>query len=492
MEASIPRGGVRTRFAPSPTGYMHVGGLRTALYAYLIAKKAGGAFILRIEDTDASRFVEGAVAGIYSALRGAGLEWDEGPQTGGPCAPYAQSKRRALYRPYADLLCERGYAYYCFCGHISRDERRDAQRPEQPSETRDPCRDTPREEAARRVSGGESHVIRMKAPREGTTSFRDEIFGDITVENTSLDDMVLIKSDGMPTYNFANVVDDHLMGVTHVVRGSEYLSSAPKYNLLYGALGWDAPVYMTVSPIMRDKRNKFSKRHGDATYDDLLAQGYMPAAIVNYIALLGWSPGGEREIFTLSELIKAFDVKGISKSPAIFDPEKLAYFNGSHIRSMTPDEFAAAAEPYIRRAVTSPDISVPEIAEILQPRCERLTEISEKIDFIERLPDYSLELFEHKKSKCDAAVALDMLLSALVVFQTAPDWARDTIRSELTALADSLGVKSSTLMWPVRIAVSGRAATPGGAVEICRILGRSETLRRVGAAIERLSSEVSI
>jgi glutamyl-tRNA synthetase len=467
---------------------MHVGGLRTALYAYLIAKKSGGAFILRIEDTDASRFVEGASDAIYNALRGAGLEWDEGPHTGGPSAPYIQSERKELYRPYAELLCERGYAYYCFCGHISHDERRGAP-PPQPSapEAQDPCRDAPPDEMARRAAGGESHVIRLKAPREGTTSFHDEIFGGITVENASLDDMVLIKSDGMPTYNFANVVDDHLMGVTHVVRGSEYLSSAPKYNLLYDALGWEIPVYITVPPIMRDKHNKLSKRRGDATYDDLLEQGYLPEAIVNYIALLGWSPGGERELFTLPELIEAFDIKGISKSPAIFDAEKLAYFNGSYIRSMPSGEFAAAAEPYIRRAVTSPDISVPEIAEILQPRCERLTDIPGKIDFIERLPEYGLELFEHKKSKCDATVALDMLLSALIVFQTAPDWAGDTIRSELTALAENLGVKTATLMWPVRIAVSGRAVTPGGAVEICRILGRYETLRRVGAAIEKLS-----
>jgi glutamyl-tRNA synthetase len=471
---------------------MHVGGLRTALYAYLIAKKEGGTFILRIEDTDSARFVEGAAEGIFSSLRGASLEWDEGPLVGGPAAPYTQSERKELYRPYAELLCDSDKAYYCFCEHISHDERRaDTQTVPAPV-TSDPCRDLPRGEAVRRAADGGSHVIRMKAPREGTTSFRDEIFGVITVENASLDDMVLIKSDGMPTYNFANVVDDHLMGVTHVVRGSEYLSSAPKYNLLYDAFGWDIPVYITVPPIMRDKHNKLSKRHGDASYGDLLEQGYLPGAIVNYIALLGWSPGGERELFTLPELIEAFDIGGISKSPAIFDLEKLTYFNGSYIRSMTPGEFSAVAEPYIRRAVTSPDISVPEIAELLQPRCERLPEIPGKLGFIEQLPYYDLRLFEHKKSKCDASVALDMLLSALVVFQTAPDWSPDTIRSELTALADSLQVKNATLMWPVRIAVSGMEVTPGGAVEICRILGRYETLRRVGAAIERLSAEVSI
>jgi glutamyl-tRNA synthetase len=467
---------------------MHVGGLRTALYAYLIARKAGGAFILRIDDTDGARYVKDATDIIFSTLRDAGLNWDEGPDTGGPAAPYVQSERKSLYRPYAELLCERGAAHYCFCeraGHGGREF-------DDPGETPvavDPCRALAREEAQARVKSGEKHIIRMSAPREGETVYTDVIFGEITVENKTLDDMVLLKSDGMPTYNFANVVDDHLMGVTHIVRGSEYLSSAPKYKLLYGALGWEPPVSVTVPLIMRDKHNKLSKRRGDATYNDLIEQGYLPAAIVNYVALLGWSPGGERELFTLSELCEEFDTGGISKSPAIFDVEKLTHFNGLYIRAMAPDEFAAVAEPYIRRAVTSPDVSVSELAAILQPRCERLTDIYEKLDFLDSLPDYSLELFEHKKSGCDARVALDMLLAALIAFQSAPDWTLGTILSELTRLAESLAVKPATLMWPVRVALSGKKVTPGGAVEICRILGRYETLGRIGAAIERLSAE---
>jgi glutamyl-tRNA synthetase len=461
--------------------------MRTALYAYLLAKSMGGKFFLRIEDTDRARLVEGAAEAIPATLRGAGLLFDEGPDIGGPAAPYVQSERREFYRPYAELLCERGAAYYCFCGHVDH-EGRDHAEHGLVSREEDPCRALPYAQGKRRAEA-EAHVVRMKAPREGTTTFHDEVFGDVTVENASLDDMVLLKSDGLPTYNFANVIDDHLMGTTHVLRGDEYISSAPKYTLLYKALGWDEPVYITVSRIMRDERHKLSKRHGDPTYEDLLGEGFLPEAIINYIALLGWSPGGERELYTLAELEEVFSVKGISKSPALFDKAKLRHFNAEYIRAKAPGDFAALAEPYIRQAVKTPDVSIPEIAAILQPRCERLADIGDMIGFIDRLPDYSAEMFVHKKSKCDKSVALDMLLEALIAFQNAPDWAEGTIRAELAGIAERHGVKNATVMWPVRVAVSGMAVTPGGAVELCRILGRYETLGRVGAAIERLSAE---
>ena len=488
MEAKIPKGKVRSRFAPSPTGYMHVGGLRTALYTYLIAKKQGGAFILRIEDTDTARFVEGATDIIIRTLRGVGLNYDEGPDVGGPVGPYIQSERKALYRPYAEHLCEKGAAYYCFCKHVAHDEREHADLGLVSVEA-DPCRDLPYEEALQRVSAGEEHVIRLKTPRDGTTSFEDLIFGKITVENKTLDDMVLLKGDNLPTYNFANVIDDHLMGITHVVRGSEYLSSAPKYNLLYDAFGWEIPVYITVSPIMRDAQHKFSKRHGDPSFEDLLEQGYVTDAIINYVALLGWSPGGERELFTLSELTEAFDLKGISKSPAIFDAEKLKYFNAEYIRAMAPDEFAEIAGPYIRQSVTNPSIDVGEVAELLQPRCEKLTEIPEKVDFFDALPAYDIDLYTHKKSKTNEEVSRAMLEAVRPVLEQLGDWSQQTLHDTLIGLTEKLEVKKATLLWPLRIAAAGKAVTPGGAVEICRILGREETLNRIDAGIKKLRGE---
>ena len=490
LEAKIPHGGVRTRFAPSPTGYMHVGGLRTALYAYLVAKKDGGTFILRIEDTDTARFVEGATEIIKDTLRGAGMQYDEGPDIGGSCAPYTQSERRELYRPYAELLCEKGAAYYCFCeakGHEgSEPDTTGDGSPGAYSLEDDPCRDLPYQDSKRRADAGEPFVVRMKAPREGTTTVSDLVFGEVTTQNKTLDDMVLLKRDGLPTYNFANVVDDHLMGITHVLRGSEYISSAPKYNLLYSAFGWEIPLYITVSPVMRDAQHKLSKRHGDPTYDDLLSQGYLPDAVLNYVALLGWSPGGERELFTLPEMIEVFTIDGISKSPAIFDLEKLNYFNSEYIRALTPEAFAEKARPYIRSAVKNEDISVQAIATILQARCEKLSDIPEKIDFFDSLPDYSTELFIHKKSKTDESISLDMLKAAQSVLKALPEWTSEGIHDMLINLAEKLGVKNATLMWPVRIAISGKAVTPGGAVEICWILGRDETLRRIFAGIEKL------
>ena len=484
MEAKIPKGKVRTRFAPSPTGYMHVGNLRTALYTWLIARNAGGTFILRIEDTDQGRLVEGATDVIYRTLAECGLDHDEGPDVGGPVAPYIQSQRRDTYGKYARLLAEKGHAYYCFCEKSeSEEDSGDFAR------AADPCRDLPLDEALARVEAGEPYVIRQKIPQEGSTTFHDAIFGDITVENKTLDDQVLLKRDGLPTYNFANVIDDHLMGITHVVRGSEYLSSAPKYDLLYRAFGWDVPVYVHCSPVMRDAQNKMSKRHGDPSYEDLRAQGFLTEAILNYVALLGWSPRGdiaEQEVFSLQELAKAFDLAGMSKSPAIFDIEKLTHFNAIYLRAMAPEAFADVARPYIRQAVQREDISADDIAALLQARCEKLTDIPEKVDFFQALPEYDAELFTNKKSKTNAEVSKAMLEAAIPMLRQLPDWTQDAIHDGLVELAAKLEVKNATLMWPVRIAAAGKAVTPGGAVEICRILGREETLKRLELGLEKL------
>ncbi len=485
MEAKIPRGKVRTRFAPSPTGYMHVGNLRTALYTWLIARSAGGTFILRIEDTDQGRLVEGATEVIYRTMAECGLDHDEGPDVGGPVAPYIQSERRDTYGKYAELLVERGGAYYCFC-----EKAESAEDSGEFDRADDPCRDLPLDVAKARVAAGEPYVIRQRIPREGSTTFTDASFGDITVENKTLDDQVLLKRDGLPTYNFANVIDDHLMGITHVVRGSEYLSSAPKYNLLYQAFGWEVPTYVHCSPVMRDAQHKMSKRYGDPSYEDLKAQGYLTPAILNYVALLGWSPRGERaeqEFFTMDELVSAFDIAGISKSPAIFDLEKLKYFNANYIRAMSAEAFAAAAEPYIRQAVKNEAYSAREIAALLQARCERLTDIPEKLDFFDALPAYDAELFTNKKSKTNADVSSGMLQAVSPVLSALPDWEMETIHGALVALAEKLGVKNATLMWPLRIACAGKTVTPGGAVEICRILGREETLRRIALGLEKLA-----
>ena len=470
---------MRTRFAPSPTGYMHIGNLRTALYAYLIAKKHSGTFILRIEDTDMARFVEGATEIIIDTLKIAGLHYDEGPDIGGPVAPYTQSERKAVYRTYAQLLCDKGAAYYCFCDSDDNDSY-------SAEIVDDACRGISYEEALTRIETGATYAIRMKAPREGETTVHDMVFGEITVQNKTLDDMIMLKRDGMPTYNFANVIDDHLMGITHVLRGSEYISSAPKYNLLYSAFGWEVPSYITVSPIMRDAQNKLSKRNGDPTYDDLLRQGYLPDAVLNYIALHGWSPGGEREKYTLADLLEVFDVSGISRSPAIFDINKLNYFNSEYIRALAPDDFTKLAQPYIMKAIQNENISIGAVASILHARCEKLSDIPGKIDFFDSLPDYPVDLFTHKKSKTDETVSLAMLREAHAALEVLPEWESGVIHSTLSSLAQTLGVKNATLMWPVRIAVSGRAVTPGGAVEICWILGREETLTRIAAGIEKL------
>lgn len=480
-EKRIPKGKVRTRFAPSPTGYMHVGNLRTALFTYLIARHNDGTFILRIEDTDQGRLVEGATEIIYNTMKVCHLEHDEGPDVGGPVGPYIQTERRPLYKEYAELLITKGHAYRCFCEKCESEEdsgnfNREA----------DPCRFLSIEDSEARAAAGEPYVIRQKIPAEGTTTFTDEIYGEITVENNTLDDQVLLKRDGLPTYNFANVIDDHLMGITHVVRGSEYLSSAPKYNLLYDGFGWDIPKYVHCSPVMRDSTHKMSKRHGDPSFEDLLAQGYLTDAIINYVALLGWSPGGEQEIFSMDELKQVFDMKNISKSPAIFDINKLKYFNTQYIHSMSAEEFAAVSEPFIRQAVKNPDYDAAYISGLLQQRTEVLTDIPEKLDFFDELPEYSTELFINKKSKTDIDVSLSVLSDIKTVFEAIDDWNEDSIHSALISYAEKMEFKNAKVMWPVRIAVAGKAVTPGGAVEICKILGKDETIRRMNIAIAKL------
>ncbi len=485
MEARIPKGEVRTRFAPSPTGYMHVGNLRTALYTYLIARHQGGKFLLRIEDTDQGRLVEDAVEIIYRTLRQCGLTWDEGPDVGGPVGPYIQTARRDLYGKYAQLLIEKGGAYRCVC---TKERLEELHRQDPTAKYDGRCANLSQEEIDEKLAAGVPYVIRQRIPREGTTTFTDVVFGEITVPNDTLDDNVLIKSDGLPTYNFANVVDDHLMGITHVVRGSEYLSSAPKYNLLYEAFGWEIPTYVHCAPVMRDAQHKMSKRHGDPSYEDLIAEGYLSEAVVNYVALLGWSPGGEREIYALPELVDIFDLKGISKSPAVFDPVKLRWMNGEYIKAMAPDAFYEAAEPYLRQAVKNPAIDLRAVAALVQSRCEVLTDLAERVDFLDAVPDYDAQLYVHKKSKSTLESALDALRSALPVLEALETWDNDSLFAALAALAAEKGVKNAVILWPVRVAVSGKASTPGGATELCALLGKEESLCRLRAGVDKLAS----
>ena len=482
---------VRTRFAPSPTGYMHVGNLRTALYAYLTAKHAGGTFILRIEDTDQERYVDGAVDVIYDTCREAGLLWDEGPDVGGPAGPYVQSERMGLFKQYAEQLVADGKAYYCFCTN----ERLDALHAEQRARGEMThydgcCRDLPAEEVRRRLAAGEPYVIRQKIPRTGVTGFDDLVYGHIEVNNSEMDDQILIKSDGMPTYNFANVVDDHLMGITHVIRGSEYLSSTPKYNLLYEAFGWEIPAYIHCPPVMKDAQNKLSKRNGDASYQDLIAKGCLPQAILNYICLLGWSPKGEyaeREIFTLPELVEIWDPAGISKSPAIFDPLKLRAINAEYIRRLTPEEFAAKAGPWIDQAVHCP-VNKALLCANLQPRCEMFSDIPPQIDFFDALPDYDLSLYANKKQKTTPASALEALTALeLLLSDEGTDYAdRDGLFDACKALAERMEHKNGWLLYPLGIALSGKQRTPGGGVDLACMMGREKTVERLHAAIARL------
>lgn len=482
---------IRTRFAPSPTGYMHIGNLRTALYTYLIAKKGNGKFILRIEDTDQERYVEGAVDIIYRTLRTVGLNWDEGPDVGGPVGPYIQSERMGLFKQYAEELVAKGEAYYCFCDKDRLTELKAVQEASGVNPMYDRhCRNLSKEEIDEKLKAGIPYVIRQKIPETGTTTFHDELYGDITVDNSTLDDQILLKTDGMPTYNFANVVDDHLMGITHVVRGNEYLASAPKYNLLYKAFGWEVPTYIHVEHIMKDKHNKLSKRNGDASFEDLMAKGYLSEAVINYIALLGWAPKGEREIFTLEELIQEFDINGLSKSPAIFDPLKLKAINGEYIRKLTPEKFFEYARPYIEETVKRADVDLSKISALLQNRTEVFADIPEQVDFIDAMPDYELSLYENKKMKTNAdtaLVALEASLPALEAIDEA-DWKFDNIHDKLFELIAKLEVKNGYILWPVRVAISGKQFTPGGAFEIAEIIGKADTIARMKRSIEMLKN----
>lgn len=482
---------VRTRFAPSPTGFMHVGNLRTALYEYLIAKSQGGTFVLRIEDTDQERFVEGAVDIIYNTLRQVGLKHDEGPDIGGEYGPYVQSERKDLYLPYAQQLVREGKAYYCFCTK----ERLESLHAEGDGEFGGydrHCRNLPQEEVDRLLAAKTPYVIRQKMPLEGSTTFEDAVYGSITIENKELEDQILIKSDGYPTYNFANVVDDHLMHITHVVRGCEYLSSTPKYNLLYEAFGWEVPTYVHLPLIMGKNEDgsvsKLSKRHGSTGFADLVREGYLPQTIVNYIALLGWCPKENRELFTLEELAQNFSIDGISKSPAVFDYDKLTWFNGEYIRAMSQKDFIEASMPYFRQVFPEGELNWPVLATILQPRVTKLTQIPEMIEFFKTLPDYPVDYFINKKSKTNLENSAEMLRQAIPALEAVSDWSEQALHDTLMQLAQKLEVKNGTLLWPVRIAAAGMLVTPGGAIEILAILGRGEALRRLRVGLDKLTA----
>lgn len=480
---------IRTRFAPSPTGYMHIGNLRTALYAYLVAKKdPEGVFILRIEDTDQGRLVEGATDIIYETMQACGLKHDEGPDNGGDFGPYVQSERvrSGLYLKYAKDLIHRGGAHYCFCDEEMIQAQRELQEARGESfKYDDPCKLLSVEEAEARIEAGEKFVIRQTIPETGTTSFDDEVFGHITVDNSTLDEQVLIKSDGFPTYNFANVIDDHLMGITDVVRGMEYLSSTPKYNLIYNAFDWDIPRYIHCPPVMKDEHSKLSKRNGDASFQDLVAKGYLPGAILNYIALLGWSPEEEKEIFSLDELVQAFNVKHIGTSGAIFDPEKLKWVNGMWLRNMSLDEYEELVKPYILQAVKG-DFDLKKIAAILQQRAQTLVEIPEMLTFLDNFPSYTNDLYVNKKMKTNEEIALKSLQAAYEILENQEDWSEEALHASLLELPAKLEMKNGQVLFPLRLAITGMQFTPGGAIEISSILGKQETLRRLALSIEQL------
>lgn len=481
----------RTRFAPSPTGYMHIGNLRTALFEFLIAKHESGDFLLRIEDTDQERKVEGAVDVIYKTLKECGLNWDEGPDIGGDFGPYVQSERLPMYKGYAEDLIKLGGAHYCFCS----EEEIEAQRKEAESlgisfKFNDPCKHLSAEEVQAKLDAGEPYVIRQTIKDVGETYFDDEVYGRIEVDGDVLDEQILIKSDGYPTYNFANIIDDHQMQISHVVRGNEYLSSTPKYNLIYDAYGWQRPTYVHVPPVMKDEHHKLSKRNGDASFQDLVAKGYLPDAIMNYIALLGWAPETEQEIYTLDELIKVFNIHRISKSPAIFDIDKLTWMNGVYLRNMDEETYYETVRPYLEKAVHGP-YNLKEIAKIIQPRIDILNQIEESVDFFDTLVDYDLEMYRHKKMKTTPEVALKALKASKQTLEAFDQWdSMDALHECLLALPKELEMKNGQVLWPIRTAVSGKQFTPGGAIEIAFILGKDETLRRIQVGIDRLSEIV--
>ena len=479
---------VRTRFAPSPTGRMHVGNLRTALYAYLIAKHEGGDFILRIEDTDQERYVEGAVEIIYRTLEKTGLIHDEGPDKDGGVGPYVQSERqeKGIYLEYAKQLIEKGEAYYCFCDKERLESLKQTVAGKEIIIYDKHCLHLSKAEIEEKLAAGVPYVIRQNNPQTGTTTFEDEIYGTIEVDNAELDDMILIKSDGYPTYNFANVVDDHLMGITHVVRGNEYLSSSPKYNRLYEAFGWEVPVYVHCPLITNEEHQKLSKRSGHSSYEDLIDQGFLSEAVINFVALLGWSPADNREIFTLDELVKAFDYHHINKSPAVFDMTKLKWMNGEYMKAMDFDKFYERAEPYIRKVVTK-DYDLKKIAKLVQSRIEIFPDIADHIDFFEELPEYDIAMYTHKKMKTNAETSLLVLQEILPLLEAQEDYSNDALYAMLSDFVKEKGYKNGYVLWPIRTAVSGKQMTPGGATEIMEILGKEESLARIRKGIALLS-----
>ena len=479
---------VRTRFAPSPTGRMHVGNLRTALYAYLVAKHEGGDFILRIEDTDQERYVEGAVDIIYRTLQKTGLIHDEGPDKDGGCGPYVQSERQAqgIYLKYAKELIDKGEAYYCFCDKERLEGLKKVVAGKEIHVYDKHCLHLSKEEVEEKLAAGVTYVIRQNNPTEGTTTFEDEIYGDITVDNAELDDMILIKSDGYPTYNFANVVDDHLMGITHVVRGNEYLSSSPKYNRLYEAFGWEVPVYIHCPLITDENHQKLSKRCGHSSFEDLVEQGFLTEAIVNFVALLGWSPADNQEIMTLEELVEKFDYHHMNKSPAVFDYTKLKWMNGEYIKKMDFDKFYEMALPYIKEVITK-DYDLKKIAHMVQTRIEIFPDIRDHIDFFEELPEYDVAMYTHKKMKTNAQTSLEVLQEILPVLEAQEDYSNDALYQTLLKYVEQKGCKNGYVMWPIRTAVSGKQMTPGGATELMEVLGKEESLARIRKGIELLS-----
>lgn len=480
---------VRTRFAPSPTGRMHVGNLRTALYAYLITKHEGGDFILRIEDTDQERYVEGAVDIIYRTLAETGLIHDEGPDKDGGCGPYVQSERQAqgIYLEYAKKLIEKGEAYYCFCDKERLESLKTTVAGKEISIYDKHCLHLSKEEVEQKLASGIPYVIRQNNPTEGTTTFEDEIYGDITVDNAELDDMILIKSDGYPTYNFANVVDDHLMGITHVVRGNEYLSSSPKYNRLYEAFGWEVPVYIHCPLITDENHQKLSKRCGHSSFEDLVEQGFLTEAIVNFVALLGWSPADNQEIMSLDELVAKFDYHHMSKSPAVFDYTKLKWMNGEYIKKMDFDAFYEKALPYIKEVITK-DYDLKKIAKMVQTRIEIFPDIKDHIDFFEELPEYDVAMYTHKKMKTNAETSLEVLTDVLPILEKQDDYSNDALYATLLKYVEEKGCKNGYVMWPIRTAVSGKQMTPGGATELMEVLGKEESLNRIRKGIELLQA----
>ena len=483
---------VRTRFAPSPTGRMHVGNLRTALYAYLIAKHEGGDFLLRIEDTDQERFVEGAVEIIYRTLEKTGLIHDEGPDKDKGFGPYVQSERQAagIYLEYAKQLIEKGEAYYCFCDKERLATLNQSIGGKEINVYDKHCLSLSKEEVEAKLAAGVPYVIRQNNPTEGTTTFSDEIYGDITVDNSELDDMILIKSDGYPTYNFANVVDDHLMGITHVVRGNEYLSSSPKYNRLYEAFGWEVPVYVHCPLITDEEHHKLSKRCGHSSYEDLIEQGFITEAVVNFVALLGWSPVGNEEIFSLEDLVKAFDYKHMSKSPAVFDYTKLKWMNGEYIKAMDFDVFYEKALPFLKQAIDK-DVDFKKIAEMVKTRIEVFPDILEHVDFFNELPEYDTAMYVHKKMKTNEESSLEVLKELLPIFEALDDYSNDSLYNTLLDYVAKKECKNGYAMWPVRTAVSGKQMTPAGATEIMEVLGKEESLNRIRKGIEMLENAVS-